>query len=226
MTERVERYEPFLRQLRHDLTQPLPGRDAQWRMAPRPRPGAEYRDQARKDARRGAVLMLFYPWKKRVHLPLILRASYNGVHSGQIGLPGGGYEEMDADLTATALRETYEEVGVHPSAVTVLGHLTELYVSASNYLVQPVVGWTDYRPAFRCDPYEVAELIEAPLADFLDPHNRCEEVWKLRGREVVVPYFNIQGQIVWGATAMMLSEFLALPAASRLPCLNSSEARS
>ncbi len=224
MIERVERYEPFLRQLRHDLTRPLPGRGAQWRMAPRPRPGAEYRDQPNDDARHGAVLMLFYPWKNRVHLPLILRASYNGVHSGQIGLPGGGCEEMDADMTATALREAYEEVGVHPSAVTVFGYLTELYVSASNYLVQPVVGWTDYRPAFHCDPYEVAKLIEAPLANFLDPRNRCEEMWELRGREVTVPYFSIQGQIVWGATAMMLSELLALPAVSRLPCLGRSEA--
>jgi 8-oxo-dGTP pyrophosphatase MutT (NUDIX family) len=175
------------------------------------------------DARHVAVLMLFYPWKNRVHLPLILRASYNGVHSGQIGLPGGGCEEMDADMTATALREAYEEVGVHPSEVTVLGQLTELYVSASNYLVQPVVGWTDYRPTFRRDPYEVAKLIEAPLADFLAARNRCEEVWDLGGSEVTVPYFSIQGQIVWGATAMMLSEFLALPAVSRLPCLGRSE---
>jgi len=217
----TERYEPFLRQLRHDLTQPLPGRDAQWRMAPRPRPGADYRDQPDANCRQGAVLMLLYPWQNQVYLSLILRPNYSGVHSGQIGLPGGGQEEMDADLTATALREAYEEVGVHPSAVTVFGLLTKLYVSASNYLVQPVVGWTDYRPNFRCDPYEVAKLIESPLADFLDPQILHEEVWELRKHPVTVRYFDIQGQIVWGATAMMLSELLALPAIRLLPGLGS-----
>ena len=214
-----ERYEPFLRQLRYDLTQRLPGQNAQWRMAPRPRPGAEYRDQPNASCRQGAVLMLFYPWQNRVQLPLILRPNYSGAHSGQIGLPGGGQEDIDDDLTATALREAYEEIGVHPSSVTVLGSLTKLYVSVSNYLVQPVVGWTDYRPNFRCDPYEVADLIESPLADFLAPENYHEEIWELRKRAVTVPYFDIQGQIVWGATAMMLSEMLALPAAQRLPNL-------
>jgi len=215
----TERYEPFLRQLRHDLTQPLPGRDAQWRMAPRPRPGARHRDQPDANCRQGGVLMLLYPWQSQVYLSLILRPNYSGVHSGQIGLPGGGQEEMDEDLTATALREAYEEVGVHPSAVAVFGLLTKLYVSASNYLVQPVVGWTDYRPNFRCDPYEVAKLIESPLADFLDPQIFHEEVWELRKHPVTVPYFDIQGQIVWGATAMMLSELLALPAVHLLPGL-------
>ncbi len=215
-----ERYEPFLQQLRHDLAAPLPGREAQYGMAPRPRPGAEYRDEPGPDARRGGVLVLFYPWEGRVHLPLILRPNYSGVHSGQVGLPGGGQEDIDADITATALREAYEEVGVRPDDVTVLGWMSELFVSASNYRVQPVVGWTDYRPRFHLDPYEVAALVEAPLTDFLLPENRREEIWRLRDRDVTVPFFNIQDQIIWGATAMMLSEVLALPAIQRLPGLS------
>jgi 8-oxo-dGTP pyrophosphatase MutT (NUDIX family) len=210
-----ERYETFLQQLRQDLAAPLPGRVAQYRMAPQPRPGGEYRDEPGPGARRG-VLVLFYPWQNRVHLPLILRPNYSGVHSGQMGFPGGGHEEIDPDLTATALREAYEEVGVRPDDVTVLGWMSELFVSASNYRVQPVVGWTDYRPRFHLDPYEVAALVEAPLTDFLDPKNHQEEVWRLRNHDVTVPFFNIQDQIIWGATAMMLSEVLDLPAVKRL----------
>lgn len=184
-------------------------------MAPQPRPSqpiGESYDTPRADARRGGVLALFYPQAERIYLPLILRPTYVGVHSGQVGFPGGGHEELDTDLTATALREAYEEIGVHTSEVTVIGQLTSLYVYASNYVVQPTVAWVDYRPDFRPDPYEVAQLIEAPLLDLLDPHNRRSEMWDLRGRVAAVPFYAIQGQTIWGATAMMLSELLALPA--------------
>ena len=212
-----EIFEPFLRQLRLDLNGPLPGEEAQYRMAPRLRSGAEIYDVPLSDARRGGVLALFYPRGDRVYLPLILRATYLGVHSGQVGFPGGGYDEIDVDLTATALREAYEEVGIHPSQVTVLGQLTTLYVYASNYLVQPTVAWMDYRPSFHLDPYEVAQLIEAPVLDLLDAANRRVETWDLRGRTAEVPFFAVQGQTIWGATAMMLSELLSLPAMASAP---------
>lgn len=208
----IEVFEPFLRQLRHDLARPLPGATAQSQMAPQPRARDESYDQPRPDARRGGVLALFYPHGNELYLPLILRPVYTGVHSGQMGFPGGGFDALDADLTATALREAYEEIGVHPSEVIVLGHLTPLYVFASNYLVQPTVGWIDYRPLFRPDPYEVAQLVETPLLDLLDEQNRHVETWELRGRTAQVPVFAVQGQKIWGATAMMLSELLALEA--------------
>jgi 8-oxo-dGTP pyrophosphatase MutT (NUDIX family) len=215
----IELYEPFLRQIRHDLVGLLPGKPAQYRMAPQLQPmrGEETYDTPRPDARRGGVLALFYPQGDRLHLPLILRPTYTGVHSGQVGFPGGGFDPLDTDLTATALREAYEEVGVHPSEVTVLGHLTPLYVFASNYLVLPTVAWTDYRPDFRPDPYEVAQLIETPLLDLLDEKNWRIETWDLRGRAGEVPFFAIQGHAIWGATAMMLSELLALPAMRAAP---------
>lgn len=212
-----ELYEPFLRQLRQDLRSPLPGRSAQYQMAPRPRPGGEFDDEPRADARRGGVLMLLYPHDAQIYLPLILRPTYPGVHSGQIGLPGGGQEPVDRDLIDTALRETYEEVGVHKSQYTVLGQLTPLYVAASNYIVLPSVAWIDYRPEFHIDPYEVAELIEAPLRTLLDPATRRVEPWTLRGRAIEVPYFAVGEHFVWGATAMMLSELLALPAMQHAP---------
>lgn len=212
-----ELYEPFLRQLRQDLRTPLPGRSVQYQMAPRPRPGGEFDDAPRSDARRGGVLMLLYPYDAQIYLPLILRPTYPGVHSGQIGLPGGGQEPVDRDLIDTALRETYEEIGVHFSQYTVLGQLTPLYVAASNYIVLPSVAWIDYRPEFHIDPYEVAELIEAPLRTLLDPATRRVEPWTLRGRAIEVPYFAVGEHFVWGATAMMLSELLALPAMQHAP---------
>lgn len=214
-----ERFDAFLRQLRLDLTRPLPGRAAQYLMAPRPRPGAEFYDSPRPDSRRGGVLALFYPFDDTVYLPLILRPTYPGVHSGQVGFPGGGAEEMDDDLAATALRETYEEIGVHPSQIILLGQLTPLYVFASNYIVQPTVAWTDYRPEFKHDPFEVAQLLEVSLLSLLDPATRRTETRTLRGQPIEVPYFAVAGQTVWGATAMMLSELLALPSMKLAPGL-------
>ena len=205
-----DRFAHFVEQLRRDLSAPLPGQAAQQRMAPRPRSGGDYSDTVRPDTRQGGVLALFYPMDGRVHLALILRPTYSGVHSGQVGFPGGGREENDADLTETALREAHEEIGIDPAQVTVLGQLTPIYVFASNYLVQPVVGWTVQRPSFHPDPYEVALLIEASLDELLDEANQRDETWQLRGHSVQVPYFLIQGQTIWGATAMMLSELLSL----------------
>jgi 8-oxo-dGTP pyrophosphatase MutT (NUDIX family) len=200
-----------MRRLEEELTRPLPGRAAQKRMAPRPRPGFDDETfRPKTDPRRGGVLVLFYPNNGEPYLPLILRPRYNGVHSGQVGFPGGGWEEIDADLTATALREAYEEIGVQPDTVHVLGHLSELYILPSNYIVLPTVGWTEQRPQFRTDPYEVAKLLEVPLAALQNPSNQHEEQWQLRDRSAVVPYFSVENQIIWGATAMMLSELLEI----------------
>jgi 8-oxo-dGTP pyrophosphatase MutT (NUDIX family) len=181
-------------------------------MAPKPRPGAEYDDTPKADARKGAVLILFYPHRDQIYIPMILRPTYSGVHSGQVGLPGGGQEAIDDDLTATALREAHEEVGVDPGQVTILGRLSRLFVSPSNYLVQPTVAWTDFRPEFQIDPYEVAMLIEAPIEALLDPGNLHEEERRLRDRHATVPFYAVEDQVIWGATAMMLSELLSLPA--------------
>ena len=216
--------QPFLVQLQQNLREPLPGRDAQFRMAARDTDGRAFDRAPRDDARRGAVLMLLYPHdssgnssqSNQVYLPLIVRPTYDGVHSGQVALPGGGRERGDVDLTATALREAREEIGVPPGDVAVLGALSPLYVFASNYLIQPVVGWAVARPDFQLDAYEVAALIEAPLADLLDARSYRRERWFLRGREADVPFFAVQGQTVWGATAMMLSELLALPSVQAL----------
>ena len=201
---------PAIEALASRLAQPLPGHIAHRQMSPVPRAGTEPGYVPPIPPRRGGVLVLFYPHNGVLHLPLILRPTYEGTHSGQVAFPGGGQEVGDADITATALREAYEEVGISPQQVQILGQLSKLYIEPSNFEVYPIVGWTAQHPAFRIDPYEVACLLEIPLADFQNPANRCEEMWNLRGRQVRVPFFKIQGQTVWGATAMMLSELLAV----------------
>lgn len=216
----------FIEQLERDLRQPLPGVAAQYRMAPRPRAGRLPYDQAPETARHSGVLILLYPHdcsphndsagETAIHLPLILRPTYEGVHSGQVAFPGGGWEEGDADLVATALREAEEEIGVDRHHVHVLGELTPLYIYVSNHLVHPTVAWLDHRPHFTPDPYEVAMVLEMPLQTFLDPTNVRTEQWQLRDRTAEVPFFYIQEQTIWGATAMMLSELISLPTVARL----------
>jgi 8-oxo-dGTP pyrophosphatase MutT (NUDIX family) len=200
----------LLRSFCNELRQPLPGRSAQGRMAPRPRPGWEADFVPPTPPRQGGVLVLFYPHQNQLYLPLILRPTYNGVHSGQVGFPGGGREAADRNITATALRESYEEIGVDPQDVQVLGQLTKLYITPSNYEVTPTVGWIPYRPDFQTDPHEVASLLEVPLLDLRDPGNCTEEEWQLRDRRATVPFFRLSGQVVWGATAMILSELLTV----------------
>jgi 8-oxo-dGTP pyrophosphatase MutT (NUDIX family) len=212
-------FQHFLTQLQHDLQQPLPGQAAQFNMAPQPRPGAEMEETDHPGARQSSVLVLFYPYEETIYLPLILRPTYPGVHSDQVGLPGGGYEPQDGNLVQTALREAQEEIGVDSAQITVLGQLSKLYIRPSNNLVLPVVGWCAERPTFRPDPREVALLIEASLLEFLDPANLRTEVWEFQNRTAHVPLFGIQNQVIWGATAMILGELLALPAIRQVPGL-------
>ena len=219
MNTTFQDFQKFIHLLEHDLQQPLPGRAAQYLLAPQPRPGAELDDTPSPSARQSSVLILFYPYAETVYLPLILRPTYPGVHSGQVGLPGGGFEEGDSNLIDTALREAQEEIGVDPTQVTILGQLSTLYVRPSNNLVLPVVGWAAERPTFLPDPREVALLIEASLLEFLDPANQRTEVWEFQNRTANVPLFGVQNQVVWGATAMILGELFALPALRQVPGL-------
>ena len=179
-------------------------------MAPLPRPGWHPNDRPAEPARQSAVLVLLYPRRDELHLPLIVRPTYDGAHSSQVAFPGGGFEEGDANLTATALRETEEELGIAPQDVQVLGELTQLYIWPSNYQVHPTVGRIAYRPAFQPNVREVAQLLEVPLNTLLDPAHLRRERWQLQDRSALVPFFAIQGQTIWGATAMILSELLAV----------------
>ena len=196
--------------LQRNLAAALPGRPAQALMAPLPRPGWHPDDRPDDPARLSGVLVLLYSMNGRLNVPLILRPTYDGTHSGQVAFPGGGFEKGDRDLTDTALRETHEELGIAPKDVQVLGVLTELYIRPSNYEVYPTVGRLKAKPVFRPEPSEVAQLLEVPLAALLDPTNQRREQWQLADRSALVPYYAIQSQTIWGATAMILSELLAV----------------
>ncbi len=189
----------------------LPGRAAQYRMA---HAGRDYPMPDIRKAREAAVVILLYPNdKKETQLVLIQRMFHpKDRHSGQISLPGGKLETSDPSPKAAALRELEEELGVNSSDVTILGQLSDLHISVSNFLVYPFLGVTHQRPAFIPQPTEVHAIIETPLKIFLEKSMRQKKNLKLPNGMVLknVPYFDIQGHTVWGATAMILNEFSEL----------------
>ncbi len=181
---------------------------AQLKMAPTFRPNARPMQQPGQ-VRLGGVLILLYCLDDELHLVLTRRRDDLQAHAGQISFPGGRHEAPET-LLMTALRETYEEIGVPETAVTPLGTLSHLYIPPSDFEVHPFVGWytEGKRPNFVPDHNEVAEILEVPLRHLLNPATRQEEPWELRGQSVIVPFFAVNGHKVWGATAMMLSEFI------------------
>lgn len=189
------------------LQGPKPGLVAQARMAPRPRPG--WPPEEGIAPRQGSVLILLYPHREQLHLVLTRRTETLDEHKGQISLPGGRAED-DETIEQTALREAQEELGVPPEAVEVLGTLTSLYIPPSDFCITPVVGWTGVRPHWQPDPVEVAEVLEIPLRHLADPATVHEEAWQRGELTMRVPFFLVHGHSVWGATAMVLSEFLAV----------------
>lgn len=157
--------------------------------------------------RQGAVLLMLFRRAGQVRFVLTRRRDDLASHAGQISLPGGRREDGES-LRDTALRETYEEIGIEPESVKILGCLQPLYILPSDFEVTPFVGWHSESPAFVPQPSEVAEIIEAPLVQLLHEEARREELWERQGISMVVPYFQIDSHKVWGATAMMLSEFV------------------
>lgn len=157
--------------------------------------------------RKAAVLVLFYPKNGVTHLVLIVRNAYKGVHSSQIGFPGGKVESFDSSLEHTALRETEEEIGISRDKIRVVKALSELYIPPSNFLVQPFLGYCEEELVFSPDPREVFEVIELPLVDFLDDRNVSTQVLETSYmKQISLPVFKFNEKVVWGATGMMLSE--------------------
>jgi 8-oxo-dGTP pyrophosphatase MutT (NUDIX family) len=161
------------------------------------------------DARLAAALLLLYPHESGAAIALTVRASGLARHAGQISLPGGATDPGET-LAQAALREASEEVGVDPSAVRVLGELTPVHVLVSGFTLHPIVGITDRRPDFRPAPGEVEEILEVALDDLRDA-SRIRQGTRIReGVAVEYPYFDLLGHQVWGATAMVLGEFICL----------------
>ena len=197
--------------LQQALAQPLPGWAVQRRMAPENRRLDRDRKLLAPDNyRESSVLLLLYPNHRQLHFVLIRRPTYEGVHSGQIAFPGGR-REGEESYEATALRETQEEIGILPEEITLLGSLSSIYIPPSNFMVYPFVGFVPAQPIYRPDEREVAEILEPSLSLLTDEVVRRQEQRHFPNIGWAnVPYFDIFGHKVWGATAMMLMEFSAI----------------
>lgn len=192
---------------------PLPGEASQYKMAPESRLEELQRiNISQKNPRRAGVMALFYPTNNMgTNLLLILRKTYKGVHSNQVAFPGGKEEKSDDGLLTTALRETYEEVGVAPKDITVIKEISEIFIPPSNFMVQPYIGlYRNPKPFVKQDA-EVELILEVPVSDFLDDTLVVsKKMTTSYAVDIEVPAFKLNGYIVWGATAMMMNEIKEL----------------
>ena len=202
-------FDLFLNSISKIEQAPLPGQASQFKMSPPYRMDLiEKQAEAMKSSKRAGVLALFYPdTLQNTNLNLILRKTYKGVHSAQVGFPGGKLEPQDKSLEYTAVRETQEEVGVPLKDIKVIKAMTEVYIPPSNFTVHPFMGITTKTPKFVKQDDEVEDLIEVTLKDFIDDNLMTSRlIMTSLQKEVEVPAFHFNGHIVWGATAMMLNE--------------------
>ena len=205
----------FIDQLREQLRLPLPGRDAQERMIVRVLPIPRV---VPPHARLSAVLCLLFPVQDELNVLLMKRREDHTAHSGQVSFPGGRHEDTDADLLATALREAHEEVGIRTEDVEVLGPLTSLYIPVSNFHVFPFVGYMPHRPDYHLSHHEVSYTLDVPLAELFRPERKTRlDVFSPAIKEKIPnvnAYQLTDGTVIWGATAMMLSELETVIAAT------------
>jgi len=200
----------FIDFLTKRLSSELPGTRAHQRMMAK-RVGGNFEFNYEESPRKGAVMIALYEENGKLYFPLTQRPNYKGVHGGQVSLPGGKMEPEDDDLLTTAIRETQEEIGISISRAEVIGSLTDLNVTASNFIVRPVISFLKQKPEFNRDPREVEQIFTAAI-----DHLSAEET--LKEKELVVgpniklqaPYFDIAEKVVWGATSMILNELVSI----------------
>ncbi len=209
-------FNSFLTQINQLKKSPLGGLESQFKMAPELRKNYSLKDIENRNPRASAVLVLFYPDEENnTRVLLMLRSNYKGVHSAQISFPGGKNEKADGNLTATALRETEEEIGIDKNDINIIREITKTYIPPSNFWVHPFVGYYDKTPLFTTN-YEVEVLIEVLVSDLLDDKFiSTKNLTTSYMENIDVPCFKLNSYIVWGATAMILSEIKDL-----LKCTN------
>jgi 8-oxo-dGTP pyrophosphatase MutT (NUDIX family) len=195
--------------LRERLAGTLPGLEAQLRFMPTPPRTGWKPGEFPSDARMAAGLLLLYPGEQGPSIPLTVRASGLRRHAGQVSLPGGATDPGET-LVQAALREAYEEIGVDPARVRILGELTPVHVLVSGFTLHPVVGITDERPNFALAVHEVQEVIEVSVEDLQDASSIRQGTRTREGVAIEYPYFDLMGHQVWGATAMILGEFICV----------------
>lgn len=200
-------FEKLVLQLEDRLKQPLPGPQAHERMRAIPVGNTIPRFAHKIPPKPGGVLIVLYPDNGKIWFPLIKRPDYPGLHSGQVSFPGGKTEPGE-DAVTTALREGNEEIGITQSDIKVIGRLSDFFVIPSNFMVTPIVGYTNSKPALKADPIEVARILYGDLESILPESMIVEkEIIAAQSFKMRAPHFEIENEIVWGATAMMLNEF-------------------
>lgn len=199
-------FENFIRELQKKMVYPLPGEAAQYLMAPQGR-----RNFPRaKDSSTAAVLLLLYPVNNQPWIVFIKRPEYEGAHSGQVSFPGGKVEASDKSLYDTALRETSEELGITTSDLNFIGPLSPLHIPVSAFDVHPFIASCNQKPKWNPDPNEVTYILETSIENLLKPETAKKEIWTIRNEKVEVPFFHVENEKIWGATAMIISEFLTI----------------
>ncbi len=196
-------------QLRELLTLPLPGEVAQLKMAPNGRLRSFEIDELK--LRKAAVLIPLFELNDILHVVLTLRSAYDGIHSAQVSFPGGKFEEGETEAISVALRESEEELGIGGRSVEIIGALSPLIIPVSSMLVYPVVGWLHEQVNYNPDKREVQKVIESPLVLF--KRELIKSSTSILGNSkspIEVPYFEIDQEKVWGATAMIISELMAI----------------
>ena len=202
----------FIEKLALRLRQPLPGLESQLKMAPTFRasiPEKEISEYA------GVMILLFYREGKLLTV-FMKRPEYDGAHSGQISFPGGKKDKTDTSIVKTALRETEEEFGIPASEIQVLGALTRLYIPVSKFEVHPFVGFLSKIPEYKIDKTEVVYTIEVTVEELLNPQISRKKPYTSGKYSGEIPYFDVDNNHIWGATAMILSEFLDVVAEIKL----------
>jgi 8-oxo-dGTP pyrophosphatase MutT (NUDIX family) len=196
----------IIEQLRTELRNPLPGKEIHRRMLPPDRLQETFPENG--DSRQGAVLLLLFPQDQKLNLVFIRRPSSMKYHAGQIAFPGGGTEPEDADLQETAIREATEEIGIDGTQVEILGELSPLYVIVSNFTVHAFVGWAPFIPSFQINPGEVDALFIIPIENLIQRSSiQFQEVDTQYGKKEFPGYF-VNDIFIWGATGMILTEFI------------------
>jgi 8-oxo-dGTP pyrophosphatase MutT (NUDIX family) len=195
--------------LKEELRNPLPGAEYQAKMVPEGRPSPDFTGKGRKNA---AVALVLYNNHKVgcIELILIKRTEYKGHHSGQVSFPGGKVDRSDSSLLDTAVRETFEEIGIQLYPENLLGELTPLYILVSGFLVQPFVFFLPDIPQFKIDAQEVNYPIHCCIDVLLDESLIRTSEFNAGGRNIRAPYYAIADEIVWGATSMIMAEFVEI----------------
>ena len=193
---------PFIMKLSKEMKGKLSGRSSHQKMKVQPR----YISPDKKKPIPAAVLILLYPDKNQWHFFLTKRTKTVEHHKGQISLPGGMLEEGESTKEA-AVRETFEEIGIESKRINIIGSLTPLHIPISGFKIFPFVGWIKEKPKLKIQSNEVSKVLSPTIENLLDKGTRREKYSLILGKKVKIPFFDLDNEMVWGATSMILSEF-------------------